>query len=36
MIVAGFVFMHKPGVTRVGGGAGFYIGEHLNYKEHLI
>ena len=26
-------FWHKPRVTRVGGGVGLHIGEHLNYKE---
>ena len=30
--IAGYNFLHKPRVTRVGGGVGLYIGEHLNYK----
>ena len=31
--IAGYNFLHKPGVNRIGGGVGLYIGEHLNYKE---
>ena len=31
--IVGYNFLHKPRVTRVGGGVGLYIGEHLNYKE---
>ena len=31
--IAGYNYLHKPRVTRVGGGVGLYIGEHLNYKE---
>ena len=31
--IAGYNFLHKPRVTRVGGGVGLYIGDHLNYKE---
>ena len=31
--IAGYNFLHKPRVNRVGGGVGLYIGEHLNYKE---
>ena len=31
--IAGYNFSHKPRVTRVGGGVGLYIGEHLNYKK---
>ena len=31
--IAGYNFLHKPRVTRVDGGAGLSIGEHLNYKE---
>ena len=30
---AGYNFLHKPRVNRIGGGVGLYIGEHLNYKE---
>ena len=33
--IAGYNFLHKPRVTRVGGGVGLYIGEHLNHKECL-
>ena len=31
--IAGYNNLHKPRVTRVGGGVGLYNGEHLNYKE---
>ena len=31
--IAGYKFLHKPRVTRVGGGVALCIGEHLNYKE---
>ena len=31
--IAGYNFLHKPGVNCVGGGVGHYIGEHLNYKK---
>ena len=31
--IAGYNFLHKPRVNRIGGGVGFYTGEHLNYKE---
>ena len=31
--IAGYNFLHKPRVNRIGGGVGFYIGEHLNYKD---
>ena len=31
--IAGYNFLHKPRVTRVGGGVGLYIGEQLNHKE---
>lgn len=31
--IAGYNFLHKLRVTRVGGGVSLYIGEHLNYKE---
>ena len=31
--IAGYNFLHKPRVNRVGGGVGLCIDEHLNYKE---
>ena len=31
--IAGYNFLHKPRVNRIGGGVGLYIGEHFNYKE---
>ena len=31
--IAGYNFLHKPRVNRIGGGVGLYTGEHLNYKE---
>ena len=31
--IVGYNFLHKPRVTRIGGGVGLYIGENLNYKE---
>ena len=31
--IAGYNFLHKPRVNRIGGGVGLYIGEHLNYKD---
>ena len=31
--IAGYNFLHKPRVNRIGGGVGLCIGEHLNYKE---
>ena len=33
IFLIGYNFLHKPRVTRVGGGVGLYIGEHLNNKE---
>lgn len=30
----GYNFLHKYGVTRIGGGVGLCIDEYLNYKEH--
>ena len=31
--IAGYNFLHKPRINRIGGGVGLYTGEHLNYKE---
>ena len=31
--IAGYNFLHKPRVNRIGGGVGLYISEHLNYKQ---
>ena len=31
--IAGYNFLHKSRVNRVGGGVGLYIGEHLNYEK---
>ena len=31
--IAGYNFLDKPRVNRIGRGVGLYNGEHLNYKE---